>query len=120
MATPSGDKLKKPDDRRGEIRRDDPALVVRVDGKTYNTVNWSMGGLLIEGYKGILTTGALVTVAALGESTKNLTDVCIRARVIRSDQERGYIAVNFLGLDEDAFGLLRAFTDIKSKAKSPY
>ena len=108
------------DNRREYPRKDYPALVVRVDGKTYKTVNWSMGGLLIEGYKGDLTTGALVTVAAIGETTKNLTDVCIRARVIRSDQKIGYIAVNFLGLDQSAFGLLRAFTDIKSNARQPY
>ncbi len=108
------------DNRREHTRMNDPALVVKVDGKTYKTVNWSMGGLLIEGYKGVLTTGALVTVSALGESVKNLTDVCIRARVIRSDQEMEYIAVNFLGLDQSAFGLLRTFTDIKSNARQPY
>ena len=120
MATPVTDTPEKNENRREHLRADDPVLVVRVDGKTYKTVNWSMGGLLIEGYKGGLTTGALVTVAAIGETTKNLTDVCIRARVIRSDQEVGYIAVNFLGLDQSAFGLLRAFTDVKSSARSPY
>ena len=123
MTTQVTNKAKTPeptDNRREHLRTDDPALVVKVDGKIYKTVNWSMGGLLIEGYKGKLTTGALVTVAALGESEKNLTDVCIRARVIRSDQEMEYIAINFLGLDQSAFGLLRAFTNIKSNARQPY
>lgn len=120
MTTASTDKSNTVDDRRESVRIDDPALVVRVDGKTYKTVNWSMGGLLIEGYDGSLTTGALVTVAALGANTKDLTDVCIRARVVRSDHENKYIAVNFLGLDSSAFSLLRTFTDIKSKARTPF
>ncbi|MDH5488963.1 MAG: hypothetical protein OEX17_03440 [Rhodospirillaceae bacterium] len=120
MATTNTDQTGAGDERRNDVRIDDPSLVVKVDGKTYNTVNWSMGGFLIEGYEGALSTGALLTVAALGTNAKDLTDVCIRARVVRSDPEKGYIAVNFLGLDSSAFSLLRTFTDIKSKARTPY
>ena len=120
MATEKTEQPDNTDDRRESIRIDDPSLVVKVDGKTYNTINWSMGGFLIEGYEGALSTGALLTVAALGTNVKDLTDVCIRARVVRSDPEKGYIAVNFLGLDSSAFSLLRTFTDIKSNARSPY
>lgn len=113
MAKPNKDNTVKHQERRESKRQADPSLAVKIDGKTYKTTNWSMGGMFIEGYEGTLTTGALVTVGAFGASIKKLTDVNVRARVINADQEKKYISINFLDLDGPAFGLLKEFINLK-------
>ena len=52
-----------------------PSLAI--DGPTYDTVNWSLGGCLIEGYKGELSGGSLI----------NLTNIRLRDRVVQAHLE---------------------------------
>jgi hypothetical protein len=42
-----------PNERRTFARWCDPALVVVIAGRSYTTANWSLGGLLIEGFDGV-------------------------------------------------------------------
>ena len=98
-------------ERRSSERAFEPELCVALNGKTYRTVNWNMGGFLIDGYKGRLTPGALVTVSAIGESPKKMTDVSVSARVVRSDHDAGLLVVNFLDIDQPAYNLLKAITE---------
>jgi hypothetical protein len=39
-------------ERRRDRRLPLPIFTVKLDGVTYQTMNWSLGGLLIEGYTG--------------------------------------------------------------------
>lgn len=70
-----------------------------------------MGGFLIDGYKGGLTPGALVTVSAIGESPKKMNDVSISARVVRSDNDAGVLVITFLDFDQSAFNFMKAITE---------
>ena len=81
------------------------ALAVRVGGRTYKTVNWSMGGFMLDDYEGDLSTGALVTVAGIGRSARKLLDVELPARVVRTAEN--IIAVNYLSLDHEAYDFLQ-------------
>jgi hypothetical protein len=49
-------------ERRRDRRLPLPIFTVRLDGVTYQTMNWSLGGLLIEGYEGGRTAGDAVQV----------------------------------------------------------
>ena len=80
-------------------------LVVRFDGQTYKTANWSMGGFFLDDYEGDLSTGSLVTVVGLGRSTRKLHKVDLPARVARSGES--IVAVNFLSLDAEAYAFLQ-------------
>ncbi len=97
-------------DRRDYMRDDLPLLSVNLGGTVYKTANWSMGGLLIDGYEGPLTAGALVTVGSIGTDELPVRKVNVRARVIRGDSQSGHLAVTFLGLDTPAYDLLKAIT----------
>ena len=52
---------------RGKERRKDrrlplPIFSVRVDGVVYHTMNWSLGGLLVEGYDGQRQAGDILQI----------------------------------------------------------
>lgn len=64
-----------------------------------------MGGFLVEGYEGALSTGSLVTVGAMGAGDDTLHDVDLAARVVRAGAN--VLAVNFLSLDAEAYELLQ-------------
>jgi len=92
------------EDRRKHPRAGRMGLVVRLEGQTFEVTNWSMGGFLLEDYKGPLTPGALVTVAGIGCRKTDMHEVDLPARVVRTDD--GVIAVNYLGLDAKAYDFL--------------
>lgn len=79
-------------------------LVVCLEGETHEVSNWSMGGFLLDDYRGKLSTGSLVTVAGLGCRKTDIHDVQLPARVVRTDDHT--IAVNYLGLDAKAYEFL--------------
>lgn len=98
-------------EQRAHARVDAPFIVVRIDDETYWTVNWSMGGMLIEGYDGRLTAGALFSVDAIGSDEKTLHSVHIRARVVRCEMDKTQpnkrlLAITYLDLDDSAYTLL--------------
>jgi hypothetical protein len=49
-------------ERRRDRRLPLPIFTVRLDGVTYQTLNWSLGGLLIEGYTGDRMGGDTVQI----------------------------------------------------------
>lgn len=124
MSRPSPSALKKaPSGREKRVhpRVDTPFLAVKIDGEVYRTVNWSMGGMLIDGYGGRLTAGALLTVEALGNGGGNLRAVNIRARVTRSERKDSHpgecrLAVTYLDLDDEAYAVLAVA--LRSRAAS--
>ena len=98
----------KDQNRRLLERQSDPAIKLKIAGKTYVCVNWSLGGFLIEGYEGGMTTGSLLSIEGMGAATaKNMTKVAVSARVIRADSEAGNLALNILDIDSPAYNLLQ-------------
>lgn len=93
-------------ERRLRERISDAELAVAFKGDTYTTANWSLGGFVIEGYRGGLTPGALFAIDAVGKAGGEMTKVKVRARVVRSDSAKSSLAVNFLDLDGRAYGVL--------------
>jgi hypothetical protein len=49
-------------ERRRDRRLPLPIFTVRVDDTEFNTLNWSLGGLLIEGYTGARTDGENIQI----------------------------------------------------------
>lgn len=92
------------EDRRKYPRAGRMGLVVRFEGGTYTVSNWSMGGFLLDDYEGRLSTGSLVTVEGLGCREREMHEVNLPARVVRTGEST--IAVNYLGLDANAYAFL--------------
>ena len=103
-------------ERREHHRVETFELLVRLGDKTYKTENWSMGGFLLNDFDGHLATGALVTVAGLGRSKKDMHAVNLPARVVRSSEN--IMAVNYLSLDPEAYAFLQNIMSESGKMRS--
>jgi len=96
------------ENRRLHERISDPEIRLKIAGRIYESINWSLGGFLVEGYEGGLTTGSLLSIEELGSAyAKNMTKVAISARVIRADAEAGHLALNILDIDTAAYAVLQ-------------
>ena len=97
-------------DRRRHERGTVPILSVQFDGQTCDTVNWSFGGFMTDGYGGALTPGALFTIEAIGSVGHDMVPVEIRARVVRVKPEDRQLVVSLLTVDDRAYDVLQEFT----------
>jgi hypothetical protein len=82
-------------DHRRDKRLPLPIFTIRLDGLVCDTLNWSLGGLLVTGYTGQHNADDLIDVDikikdAVGDFTMKLT-----ARVVRVDQKAEQIALRF-------------------------
>ena len=93
-------------ERRLRERVCDASLVVAFKGGTYTVANWSLGGFVIEGYRGPLTPGSLISVDAVGKVGGELARVKARARAVRKNAAKQTLAVSFLDLDNRAYEVL--------------
>ncbi|MBL6958660.1 MAG: PilZ domain-containing protein [Rhodospirillales bacterium] len=98
-------------ERRRHLRVEDLPMSISVDGETYDSVNWSLGGFMVEEYDGNLTPGALLSVQGMGQAGGALEQVEVLARVAWSDASQKQLAVNFLDLDERAFEAFQVMMD---------
>lgn len=95
------------EERRRHERITAPALTLQLDDGLYQTHDWSMGGFMVEGYRGTLSPGALVVLRRIAALDGTLAEVNVRARVVRADPERRRLMVTFLALDAAANAILR-------------
>ncbi len=73
---------------RGAERRKDrrlplPIFTVKLDGVSYQTMNWSLGGLLIEGYTGARLADEIVQIDIKAKDENADFRMKIRVKVIR-------------------------------------
>ncbi len=84
-----------------------PAIRLKIGSKTYRSINWSPGGVLIEGFQGGLSAGSLLSITAIGLSRGVMTPVKVGTRVIRADDEAGILAIQMLEIDHSAYAILQ-------------
>ncbi len=70
-------------ERRRDRRLPLPIFTVRLDGVTYQTMNWSLGGLLIEGYEGERAAGDPVRIDIKAKDNAADFRMRIAVKVIR-------------------------------------
>jgi c-di-GMP-binding flagellar brake protein YcgR len=97
-----------------ELRRDkrffEPTLSVEIDDYRYDTVNWSLGGLLLRNYDGRFFSNMLVmvhiSVKSSGRDQRAQNVVSVEARVVRNDREKRLLALKFVKLSPAAIRFL--------------
>lgn len=93
--------------KRSATRTSNPHLAVNIRGKLYQTLNWSLGGILLGDYDGALCDGEEFEIESVGMAGKQMWPVLIRARVVRTGGERGTeLAAQFLTISAPAFDIL--------------
>ncbi len=80
-------------ERRQHARRSSPILTLRIEGKKYKTLDWSLGGFRIEGFHREIRTGETLkgSVDKLGGLRREPFEV----DVVRLTQE-GHVCCRFL------------------------
>ena len=98
-------------ERRRDRRLPLPLFTVRLDGAVYQTLNWSLGGLLIEGYSGARTADEAVQIEI--KAKDNVADFRMRiaVKVIRVVPGES-IALQFEAMDTAIYEFFeRCFAD---------
>lgn len=93
-------------DRRVDQRVQSTALEVTLDGQTYRTVDWSLGGALLADYFGPRGSGEQVEGSL--QITRDLTSFPFKAVVVRRDPTLGQLALNFTDLSASGFSALES------------
>ncbi len=93
-----------PYQRRKSPRAHNPKLAITVRGRLFETVNWSLSGILIEAYDGALAPGEEFEIEQAGPAGQRMWPVMIRARVVRLDGTR--MAARFLTFSVAAYDIL--------------
>ena len=100
-------------DKRVYERVKDPAIRLQIGSKIYSSINWSLGGVLIDGYEGGLSTGSLLSITEIGLSRGVMSPVKISARVIRASAEANLLAIQMLEIDQSAYAILQKLLTTK-------
>jgi hypothetical protein len=106
-------------ERRRHQRFTQPPLSLSLEGRTYATADWSMGGFVIDDYGGALTPGSLFTISGIGADAEELTPVEVRARVLRISEDRRRLTVTFLFVDQPAFRVLQRLVGKRIQPAGP-
>ncbi len=82
-------------DHRRDKRLPLPIFNIRVGGKVCDTLNWSLGGLLVTGYTGRDKADDLIDVEVKIKDTDGDYALKVAARVVRVDAKTEQIALRF-------------------------
>ncbi len=86
-------------DSRRNKRVDTIAIEIEIEDTTYTTLDWSLGGFLVDGYQGNHQSGDEIIVGiSVTVGDKEYCHVA-RAEIIRIEAASNQLAANFLELD---------------------
>ena len=99
-------------ERRRDQRSSDRVITLELEGQFYSTLDWSLGGFLIEGYEGVLQPGTAAPISIIledgADTIEHLATVSI-IRVVESELQLRQLAAKFDDLSDDASGLLESW-----------
>jgi hypothetical protein len=85
--------------RGAEKRRDKrlplPVFKIKIDGLTYSTLNWSLGGLLVSEFDGVALEDQILRVDIMAKDENTSFKLRVPARVIRHKLDRRELALKF-------------------------
>ena len=81
-------------------------IAVSFDGDRHQTLDWSLGGFRVQGYKGKLLPGQEFDLDGVGFSVDEVYSLIINCRVVRSFE--GQLAAAFVELSPQAYDALEA------------
>lgn len=98
-------------ERRRDRRLPLPIFTVRLDDVSYQTMNWSLGGLLIEGYAGDRAAGDAVKIDIKAKDANAAFRMRIAVKVIRVVPQES-IALQFEAMSSEIYEFFeRCFAD---------
>ena len=92
--------------RRRDKRVEAPLISIQIEGMTLSTIDWSLGGFLVEGYDGHLRAGDHATVEIEFEIDGTEFHNVAPIEVVRTEPYGNQLAANFTGLDDATMSTL--------------
>ncbi len=104
--------------RRRDRRVSVMPIQIELEDEIYTVLDWSLGGFLVEGYSGRLSTGDQVMTEILIIANGVEFRHVIRAEVTRTDPCVGQLAANFLALDNATIATLEGWLTGRLRRKT--
>ena len=98
-----------PPERRRDQRTSERVITLELEGQFYSTLDWSLGGFLIEGYEGDLQPGHSAPISIIledGVDTVEQPATASVVRIVQSELELRQLAAKFDDLNDEVCGLL--------------
>lgn len=107
--------------RRRDRRYEIPSIEVALDRVMFTTANWSLGGVLLSGYRGRRRAGERVTIRLIARDEDTVYQHDAEAEVVRVAPKPGEIALHFTDLDWPAFDTLEGLItgSLRRKRRDP-
>jgi len=99
----------RPRERRRNKRLTLRPITVELDGRSYETTDWGLGGFLIEGYKGPHMPGDCLYVRLVVTAGERTVAHVVEVNVVRLSHKYGEFAANFVNLGDDVFYTLEGW-----------
>lgn len=84
-------------------------IEIELEGEVYTTLDWSLGGFLIDGYAGRRRPGDEVTITIRVAANEVEFNHVAGAEVVRIDSLGKRLAANFVGLDSETLADLEGW-----------
>ena len=109
----------KVDDARRDRRVEMISLDIELKKKFYTTVDWSLGGFLIEGYEGRRRPGDVVIIGITVKVGEETYEHAARAGVVRFVPGKNQLAARFLRLDAGTVNTLEGHMTGRLRRRKP-
>lgn len=109
----------KVEDARRDRRIDAISLEIELEEQFFTTVDWSLGGFLIEGYEGRRRPGEVVTIGITVKVGEETYEHAARAGVVRFVPDKNQLAARFLRLDPATVNTLEGHMTGRLRRRKP-
>jgi hypothetical protein len=95
--------------RRRDSRTRSCPIRIEIEGRVYDSLDWSLGGFLIEGYEGRRRPGEEITVGLSVDAGGRRHEHVARAEIVRLAPQTGTLAARFEALDAHTVDMLEGW-----------
>lgn len=94
------------DHHRKDVRIEDTVIIISIEDEAYQTLDWSLGGFRIGGYKGNIQGNTEFLVNGIGPDLETIFAVRADCKAIRVMD--GRLSASFAEIDSDVYDILEA------------
>ena len=94
------------DHHRKDVRIEDTVIIISIEDDAYQTLDWSLGGFRIGGYKGSIQGNSEFMVNGIGPDLETIFAVRADCKAIRVAD--GRLSVSFTEINSDVYDILEA------------
>ena len=109
----------KVEDARRDRRIDAISLEIELEKQFFTTIDWSLGGFLIEGYEGRRRPGDIIIIGITVKVGEETYEHAARAGVVRFVPDKNQLAARFLRLDAATVNTLEGHMTGRLRRRKP-